>query len=323
VLSFMRTEPGPAREPDPVAELIRRFAASRGVEAGTGTRIDEIWRRLAGRGDPSPGLSFAAWTAPAAVGGPLVPLLSNSPDLRSLLAQLERFHPLFGQDRIILRTRGARASLVLVAESGGPALPDTVDACFGLLSRVARDLTRPDRPTDRVLLRRPAPADPARYLDVFGTVVFGAGQDCCEFDVAALDTPIRTADPAMLALLAPYADRRVAERAGPWTAAATRVLDAAPSHRLPDIARSLAVSTRSLQQHLRAEGTTYSILADLRRRERALAMLVEGDELVTTIAVRLGFAGPAALTRAVRRWTGSSPSRYRDDHRPPGITRGS
>ena len=41
-------------------------------------------------------------------------------------------------------------------------------------------------------------------------------------------------------------------------------------------------------------------------------MLAAGDQLLTTIAVGVGFSTPAGLTRAVRRWTGMTPTQYRN-----------
>jgi len=42
-----------------------------------------------------------------------------------------------------------------------------------------------------------------------------------------------------------------------------------------------------------------------------MGMIAVPDLPVTVIAARLGFATPSAFTRAFRRWTGTSPSRYR------------
>jgi AraC-like DNA-binding protein len=111
------------------------------------------------------------------------------------------------------------------------------------------------------------------------------------------------------------AERQVALRGMPWTA---RLAEAIPPGHPPSIteaARKLLVSPRVLQEHLKAEGTTYSALIDAWRRERALALLAASGMSVSEIATRAGFSSPAALTRAVRRWTGESPAGYRQAHR--------
>jgi AraC-like DNA-binding protein len=309
---------------DPVVGLVRAFARSTGLSLDDDLPLAEVWRALVEAGDPAPGLSFAVWAAPAAIGGPLAPLLSNSPDLGALLDQLCRFHPLFGRDRMSLNVGRSEAELELRSPDGAPAHPDTVDACFALICRVLDTLTAAHRAPSRVRLRRNRSAQDFRYRELFGNLQFGADADRCSFTGHTLATPIVGADPMVLRLVQPYAERQLAEQGQGWSARVGRALaerlDATPhpDHPLPslaDIARSLAVSSRSLQQYLRAESTSYSVLLDTLQRDRALAMLAADDQLLTTTARRAGFSTSAAFARAVRRWTGSSPSAYRDRHR--------
>jgi len=322
---------------DPVAGLVRGFARSTGLDPDAALPLAEVWQALVEAGDPAPGLSFAAWAAPAAIGGPLLPLLSNSPDLGALLDQLCRFHPLFGRERISLEVSRSGAVLEMRSADGGPAHPDTVDACFGLLCRVLDRLAgghpphrpghprhRPGQHAPRVQLRRNGFAPDVRYRELFGVPEFGAEADRCTFAAHTLATPIAGADPMVLRLVQPYAERQLAEQGGGWSARVGRALaerlDAAEvaDRGLPtvaEVARGLAVSPRSLQLYLQAESTSYSALLDALQRDRALALLAADDELLTTVARRVGFSTSAAFGRAVRRWTGTSPSAYRDLHR--------
>jgi AraC-like DNA-binding protein len=145
---------------------------------------------------------------------------------------------------------------------------------------------------------------------MFGTVLFGQPEDRCVFEPSALHAPAIHADPVVRSMLSPYAQRRVEHRHVPWTARVTDLLGQG-SASLADTARSLAVSTRTLQQRLEDEGTGFAALADAVRRERALSLLSQPDLPITAIAARLGFATPSAFTKAFRRWTGVAPSRYR------------
>nr|WP_229724242.1 AraC family transcriptional regulator [Cribrihabitans marinus] len=81
------------------------------------------------------------------------------------------------------------------------------------------------------------------------------------------------------------------------------------------IARAFGGSVRSLQRRLSDEGTSYSEQLDLVRRELALAHLNEGDVSLTDLSERLGYSAQSALTRAVRRLTGLTPSQLADDPR--------
>ena len=76
------------------------------------------------------------------------------------------------------------------------------------------------------------------------------------------------------------------------------------------IAAELHMGLRTLQRRLGAEGTAFSEVLDAARREVALE-LIETDLPVRDLARLCGFSGSRALTRAFRRWTGSTPAAYR------------
>jgi AraC-like DNA-binding protein len=77
------------------------------------------------------------------------------------------------------------------------------------------------------------------------------------------------------------------------------------------IARQLAMSERSLRRALADEDTSFRAVIDEVRRERAEALLGQGDLSLAEIAFALGFSEHAAFTRAFRRWTGHSPQQRR------------
>jgi len=77
------------------------------------------------------------------------------------------------------------------------------------------------------------------------------------------------------------------------------------------MARELHMSRRSLQRKLAEAGTTYQRLADDTRRDLALRYMEEGARTATDVTFLLGFSDLSAFTRAFRRWTGVSPTRYR------------
>jgi len=86
------------------------------------------------------------------------------------------------------------------------------------------------------------------------------------------------------------------------------------SEGLPSVSRlavSAGLSRRTLQRQLAAEGTSFSDLLEQVRREIALQHL-EGDRgSLDDVAAKLGYARQSTLTRAVRRWTGQTPSTVR------------
>ncbi len=78
------------------------------------------------------------------------------------------------------------------------------------------------------------------------------------------------------------------------------------------VARELGMSRQTLYRRLKAEGTTFEELLDAKRRQLAVRYLALDRSSVKAAAYKLGFSDPAAFSRAFKRWTGSSPSRFRE-----------
>lgn len=78
------------------------------------------------------------------------------------------------------------------------------------------------------------------------------------------------------------------------------------------VARQLGMSRQTLYRRLKEEGTTFEELLDAKRRQLAIRYLALDRISVKTAAYRLGFSDPAAFSRAFKRWTGSSPSQFRE-----------
>lgn len=78
--------------------------------------------------------------------------------------------------------------------------------------------------------------------------------------------------------------------------------------RIDAVAASLALSRQTLYRRLKAEEATFERLVERVRRRLALRLIREQGVSVKEAAWRLGFAEPAAFSRAFKRWTGKSPS---------------
>ena len=84
-----------------------------------------------------------------------------------------------------------------------------------------------------------------------------------------------------------------------------------------DMARRLHMSRRSLQRKLAESNTTYQKLVDDTRRDLALRYMEDPRNSITDVTFLLGFSGQSAFTRAFKRWTGMSPTTYREQKRAP------
>jgi AraC-like DNA-binding protein len=84
---------------------------------------------------------------------------------------------------------------------------------------------------------------------------------------------------------------------------------AAPT--LARIASELALSARTLNRQLAAEGTTYQRVLDDLRRDEALRLARDEQRPLKAIAAAVGFADPRCFRRAFKRWTGTTPQQFR------------
>ncbi|MCG8312162.1 MAG: AraC family transcriptional regulator [Pseudomonadales bacterium] len=83
----------------------------------------------------------------------------------------------------------------------------------------------------------------------------------------------------------------------------------APS--IEDIAKKMHCSGRTLQRRLAERSLSYQMLLDSIRSELAIELLSSTELPITQIATRAGFSDDSTFHRAFKRWTGESPSRFR------------
>ncbi len=78
------------------------------------------------------------------------------------------------------------------------------------------------------------------------------------------------------------------------------------------IARDLGMSRQTLYRRLKEEDVTFARIHDDLRRRMALDYLARGKVSVNETAYLLGFSEASSFVRAFRRWTGQSPSAFRE-----------
>ena len=76
-------------------------------------------------------------------------------------------------------------------------------------------------------------------------------------------------------------------------------------------ALQLGMSPRSLQRHLAGMGTSYSDMVAEVRLDTACHLLLESNERISDIALRLGYAGTSSFSRVFMRLTKMQPAIYR------------
>ena len=193
---------------------------------------------------------------------------------------------------------------------------EALDAAFAMLVFMCRTSYGQDFHPLRVATMRPPFADPEPFLDFFhAPVEFSAPHNVLEFDKAALETHLPTANPQ----LARVNDAVVTEYLARFDRSSTSMrvravlIDGLSSGKVTQraVASALHMSLRTLQRKLEEEGTSYKALLDETRRELARQYLRQPAISVNEVTYLLGFSEPSNFARAFKRWTGRSPSEFR------------
>lgn len=142
---------------------------------------------------------------------------------------------------------------------------------------------------------------------------FGAGRNSLSADRRLLDMRLPQANPVTVAMCERACEELMERRrARLGTADSLRqYLAAAPLHMTPDLpqaARALGLSARTLKRRLQDEGASYrTLLAEL-RGHKANQLLADETLSLTQIAERMGFSDLSSFSQAYKRWFGIAPS---------------
>jgi AraC-like DNA-binding protein len=90
-----------------------------------------------------------------------------------------------------------------------------------------------------------------------------------------------------------------------------RLYRMAPIPTMEELAREFGVSSQTLRRGLKAEGTSYRQIKAEARREVVLNNISDTSLTLSQISVLAGFAEANGLVRAMKSWTGLSPSAFR------------
>ncbi len=248
-------------------------------------------------------------------------LLLTSRNLREAAAQFGRFAPLvFAGAEFKLEEGPDESSYGFTAppvDAAGEAF--CADLTLTIVMNVVRALLVSKSPPTRVELRHEGPDDASFYETVLGgPVVFGAMHNRVVFPSTVLDETRRLGDEQLQLMLNERAERLLAQR-GQGQDVVLRVRDAMRSADLDTFdlgraAQALGMGTATLRRRLSERGTAFSQLVDEVRRDLACEALRQSRYDIKQLSARLGFSEPRAFHRAFRRWTGTTPARFRSLH---------
>jgi len=252
--------------------------------------------------------------------GAITPLALSTPSLRQLLVDIGRFARLAVEQSEIELVEGPQTAHLMVQPivqgglSGHFRMEQVATSAVQMLRFAGAghdDIHHVDLPYPSL------PGKEQRYAAAFGPRInFGRKHCAIGFNPALLDQKMPMHDPvaymaartraeSVLAALQVGSD--LAEQVRQW------LLSALP--RLPSVAETaehLKMTERSFRRHLSLLGTTHADLAQECQRLMAERLLAEGKLPLKQVAEALGFSSVHSFHRAFRRWSGVTPSDWKD-----------
>lgn len=289
-------------------------------QVAAGVEFD-LWSALvAATDDPLIGLKLAD-VIPAGAYWTYEYLLRHSPTIGAALEKAVRYQRIFANDvQLILVDRGAHSIARLDhAGMGGGEYPHPAQATECLFAAIFRAIHSlvPSARAKEVRFTHPRLGPVSEYSQRFGCRMrFAQPYNEVVFETQMLSREVVSADQRLAHVLEEHVQRVLATvpELDPWLPRARRALDALLAARaasLPQLAKALHVSARTLRRRLSERGASYRELLDDARRALALQRVTDADASFEEIAGALGFNDLSAFYRAFRRWTDCTPAAYR------------
>ncbi|MDB5239719.1 MAG: AraC family transcriptional regulator [Spirosoma sp.] len=283
-------------------------------------QMQALWPKVVlATGDPHFDLKIGEMINPVAV-GVLAYVMMHSPTLGQAFAKLCQYQDIVCDG---IRTTGKQTGnlfrLSLQINSPDIIYPEyAINSELSVYQAAIRAMTGLNLSATEIHFSYPRPNDTHEHERVFAPalVFFDAAETTMVLDAALLDTPVLNASPGLSAIFERHADELLQRLQTPTLSSRVRTeivaLMKGEEPTLMTVADRLSMGVRTLQLHLKNEGTTYQQVLDDIRKELAVKHLREQYLSTTDIAYLLGFAEPSVFFRSFKKWTGQTPGTYRN-----------
>lgn len=266
--------------------------------------------------DPAFGLKYAEFLHPSHLGALGYAWLTST-SLRTALNRLSRYVHFIAdnievgldekddQVRVTVRESDVVSRMVWASDSSLAIVTALCRMNYGVaLNPVAVDFQHAE------------PRNSGKYYALFRCPVgFSRGADCITLHTNVVDKKLPSANPqlaqlndqVMIQTLGRLSKERIVPRVK------SIIIENLPSGSVSDemVAAELNMSTRALQRKLQRKETTFKQLLTETRQELADKYIRNNQLSLTEISFMLGFSEVSSFSRAFKRWTGESPSDYR------------
>ena len=195
------------------------------------------------------------------------------------------------------------------------AIDQVGSGAIAILVNIMRDLCGPHWKPVGVRFGHRKPVDVGPYRRFFKAPLrFDAEQNALVFSADWLSHKLPSADSEVRRLLQRQIDALEVRHGADFPEQVRSVLRTAlvtGQSRADRVAALFSMHSRTLSRRLDAFGVSFQALVDECRFEIARQMLEDSAMDVSEIAGLLDYADPSAFTRAFRRWSGTTPGRWR------------
>lgn len=248
-------------------------------------------------------------------------LMKSAADVRAALQLMCRFMTLAdGGGLLTLSETNQFASFSYsVYEPGVERAEVLCDNALAVSCSVLRELCgRKWRPYE-ILFSRSRPVNIEPYVEFFKAPLrFDFEQSAVVFESTWLDATLATADPTYLHALEEKARALEAKETGDLVAQVRRVVRRqllVGNCSIHSVAAELGMHRRTLDRQLQPFGIAFKALSDEIRFEVSRQLLADTAMPVLAISQSLHYADHSAFIHAFRRWSGTTPTQWRESAR--------
>lgn len=307
--------------------LVRELGIDLAVLRRGNARIAEktydelVYRAVEASKDPAFGIRYAEHFHAATFHALGFALLASE-TIRDFCERWVRYFALINTDERVEFQEDSKAGSLYDLREASNAKPAVEraheDAFLAIVIKFIRAIYKPDYVPLRITSRWPRPKTGYEvYRNYFGIEPeFDADRNAVVISRKDLGVPL----PAAHRELARHNDQVVVDflaRMNKIDLPAQvnrKLIDLLPSGECSNekVARALNMSVRALYNKLNKAGTSYQELLDDTRRQLAQQYIDKQDLSVSEIAYLLGFNDCSNFSRAFKRWSGQSPTEYRE-----------
>ncbi|MGV6825586.1 MAG: AraC family transcriptional regulator [bacterium] len=245
-------------------------------------------------------------------------LAQNSSSVESALNSLVRYFHLHAQGSIVVEKIEDEMAFLgyFIYQQHVEAYAQIEDAAVAISYNILRTLCGSEWKPIEVCFSHRRPGNIKPYKNFFRAPLrFDSEQSGIFFDVEYLGKPIATADSELHRLLQKQIDQLEVKFVEDFPEQVRRILTTTllMGHAKADqVAALFSMHSRTLNRRLNDYGMSFKKLADEVRFEMAKQMLETSNLEIREIAAMLDYTDGSAFTKAFRRWSDTTPSRWRE-----------